>query len=319
MFIESHDIPEAGVDTDICIIGSGPAALTIAHTLQATQRDIWMLEAGPRHGTEDSQSLYRGKNVGLPYFDLDGCRSRQFGGSSNCWGGFCRLFDAHDFAVRGRIPHSGWPMQWDDLREYFERAHALCQLGPLDYSYAFWAQASRQPPSPFSGPHVAPEIRQKAGFDVAAIERELTASSHTHMCLNASVTELVTDAAGGAVTRVEFRAPSGRCHSVRARLVILAAGGIENARLLLASRSVQPHGIGNDHDLVGRFFMEHIDIEAGFFKPMRPEAFQQQLEWKPAGGVNVRNSLAIAESIRRDEELLRCFFHVGNQTVEHSG
>lgn len=50
---------------------------------------------------------------------------------------------------------------------------------------------------------------------------------------------------------------------VRAHNYVLAAGGIENPRLLLASRSVQPAGLGNDHDLVGRFFMEHPHARGG--------------------------------------------------------
>ena len=86
----------------------------------------------------------------------------------------------------------------------------------------------------------------------------------------------------------------------------------------MASRRVHKYGIGNDGDLVGRFFMEHVDIEAGYFHPARPEVFRDQLVWRRAGSIHVRNGLAIAESIRRDEQLLRCFFHIGDQTVDHT-
>jgi choline dehydrogenase-like flavoprotein len=129
---------------------------------------------------------------------------------------------------------------------------------------------------------------------------------------------LVTTGDGKAVTRVEFRDAGGRLHRLRPGVIVLAAGGIENPRLLLASRSVQQDGIGNDDGLVGRFFMEHIDIDAGSFRPTSPEMFRQQLVWKRAGAVSVRNSLAIAESVRREEQLLRCFFHIGDLTVDHT-
>jgi choline dehydrogenase-like flavoprotein len=153
---------------------------------------------------------------------------------------------------------------------------------------------------------------------VESVRRDLAAQPNVHVCLNANVTELVSTEDGRAVTSVMFRAPGGRTHAVAAKLFVLAAGGIENARLLLASQRVQKNGVGNDHDLVGRFFMEHIDFEAGHFHPARPELFRNELVWLRAGPVEIRNSLAIAEPIRRREQLLRCFFHIGDETVEHA-
>jgi choline dehydrogenase-like flavoprotein len=204
------------------------------------------------------------------------------------------------------------------MQPFFEKAHRVCQLGPLDYSYARWASESGQGQSPFTGPYVTPEIRQKANFDLSSAKAVLASSTRPHVYLNANVTELLTTGDGKAVTRVEFRDAGGRLHRVRAGVIVLAAGGIENPRLLLASRSVHKAGIGNDDGLVGHFFMEHIDIEAGAFRPTSPEMFQQQLVWKRAGAVSVRNSLAIAESVRREEQLLRCFFHIGDLTVDHA-
>jgi choline dehydrogenase-like flavoprotein len=316
MFIDSTQLP-FDTETDVCIIGTGPAGLTVARSLPA-KREIWLLEGGPADQTHASESLYRGENIGLPYFDLDRCRSRQFGGSANCWGGFCRAFDEHDFDERPRIPYSGWPLRWADVLEFYEGAHTLCGLGPVDYTYDAWAAASGQPPSAFTAAHVRPEIRQRSQFDVERLRREVAASSNVHVCLNANVVEIVTSDDGRAVTSVVVREPGGGTHLVRAKLFVLAAGGIENARLLLASRRVQKNGLGNDHDLVGRFFMEHIDFEPGYFHPARPDLFRHQQEWLRAGSIEIRNGLAIAAPIRRREQLLRCFFHIGDLSVEHT-
>ena len=65
------------------------------------------------------------------------------------------------------------------------------------------------------------------------------------------------------MTSLVARSLSGRRISIRARTFILAAGGLDNPRLLLASRSVMPMGLGNGHDLVGRYFMEHPHARGG--------------------------------------------------------
>jgi choline dehydrogenase-like flavoprotein len=75
--------------------------------------------------------------------------------------------------------------------------------------------------------------------------------------LYANATELLSDPNGKKMERVRVATLTGNTFSVVARVVVLATGGIENARLLLASRAVQPNGLGNDKDIVGRYFMEH--------------------------------------------------------------
>ena len=317
MFIDARHLAASEIQADLCVIGTGPAGLAVARHV-APSRDVLVLEAGPNADDARSQAEYRGESVGLPYFDLDACRTRRFGGSANCWGGYCRPFESLDFEPRERIPHSGWPIRIEDVWPYYERAHAVCRLGPLNYQYDFWVPERRADGTPFRGRHIAPEIRQKAQFDLEAVREDVGARPNVRVCLNATVTEILLDEAGRTVKAVAVRDPAGVTRTVRASRFVVAAGGIENARLLLASRRVQPGGVGNDRDLVGRFFMEHVDFHTGFFAPADPARFRHQLAWRAAGGTLVRNSLAVAEPIRRREQLLRCFFHVGEQSVERT-
>jgi choline dehydrogenase-like flavoprotein len=69
------------------------------------------------------------------------------------------------------------------------------------------------------------------------------------------------------VDRVELRRDDGSRSYVRPRLVVLAAGGIENPRLLLLSRGVHRRGLGNNRDLVGRFFAERLSARTGYIVP----------------------------------------------------
>jgi len=71
----------------------------------------------------------------------DGCRSRFLGGSSNCWGGWCRPLEDFDFASRPWVPYSGWPFSKSELEPYYERSHAILRLGPKTFETDYWVDA----------------------------------------------------------------------------------------------------------------------------------------------------------------------------------
>ncbi len=83
---------------DVCIVGSGPAGITLARRLAASGAAVALKEAGGLDYSAQSQSLYEGENAGLDYFPLDVSRLRYFGGTSNHWAGWCRALDAYDFS-----------------------------------------------------------------------------------------------------------------------------------------------------------------------------------------------------------------------------
>jgi hypothetical protein len=73
-----------------------------------------------------------------------------------------------------------------------------------------------------------------------------------------------------SIEHVEIRPLGGPTHQIRAGRYVLACGTIENARLMLASNDVEPAGIGNRHDQVGRFFMEHPAGRIGKVETRQP-------------------------------------------------
>jgi choline dehydrogenase-like flavoprotein len=77
------------------------------------------------------------------------------------------------------------------------------------------------------------------------------------LLLRANVTGIDLDDDGDLVRALTARTLEGRGLRLAARTFVLAAGGLESPRLLLASRERQSRGIGNGCDLVGRYFMEH--------------------------------------------------------------
>lgn len=269
MFIDTRQISDGkALIATVCIIGGGVAGITIARELEKKGIDTCLLESGGLEPDHETRDLYRGKATGLNYQFADGCRARFLGGSSNCWGGWSRPLDAWDFEQRDWVPHSGWPFGLEHLEPYYQRAHEVLRLGPLNFDPTFWEQAiGRQDVRriPLIGTQVRDTISQ---FSPPVrfgryYRRELNNARYVRVFLHANVKQITPDPLCTRITQVKVQTLSGRHMTVAARLFILATGGIENARLLLASNQIAVAGLGNQQDLVGRFFMDHPRLLSG--------------------------------------------------------
>jgi choline dehydrogenase-like flavoprotein len=295
--------PRLEIDTDLCIIGAGAAGIAIAREFAGTRVRVTLLESGGRTPDAATQSLYRGTSMAQKYFRLDTTRSRYFGGSTNCWMGFCRPLDADDFEARDWIPHSGWPFDRAFLEPYYRRAQRVCGLGPFGYRGADFS-SPRRPELAFSDARVLTHCFQIAPTRFGEIYHdELARAENVDTWLYANVVEIEADPGARRVARLRVRVLDGPEFSLRPRAVVLATGGIENARLLLASNRVEAAGLGNRHDLVGRFFMEHPHTISGEFLPSPAARPLGLYQLHRRGGVEVLGVLALSAAVRRSERL----------------
>jgi len=248
---------------DLCIIGAGAAGITLAREFIGSGLTVILLESGAIEPEWEIQALYEGESVGQPY-DLDVTRLRYFGGTTNHWEGVCGRLDEIDFEARSWVPNSGWPISRSDLDSYYETARKICRLAPLLDGAGEWARIGAAP-LPFDPRKVQYGFRQKRDDPVRfgeEFESELKAAENVQVLFHANVVNIQTAADGGQVEHVDIATLGGKTGRVSARYFVLACGAIENARLLLVSNSVESAGVGNRHDFVGRFFMEHPDYEA---------------------------------------------------------
>lgn len=263
MLFDGRSLPrDTALSTDLCVIGAGAAGITLALELAGAPFSIIMLESGGFDPEADTQALAKGEIVGVPTYPLDVSRLRQFGGSTGHWGGFCRAFDPMDFQVRDWVPHSGWPITIADIQPYYDRAHELCQIGPPDYEPSEW-DLKRTPPLPLAGRKVRTRLLQfspPTRFGVRYRDEVLKAPNIS-VYLHSNVIDIEPNSNGREIKQLHVRTLTGSQFTVRARATVLATGGVENPRLLLASNGVMPKGVGNDHDLVGRFYGDHINLD----------------------------------------------------------
>ena len=271
MLVDARQIPDgSAVEADVCIIGGGAAGITIAREFADAGQRVCVLESGGLEPDAQTQSLYNGENIGFPYYDLATLRLRFLGGTTNHWVGVCRPLDEIDFQPRQWVAYSGWPFDKSHLDPYYERAHEVCQVGPYDYELDNWADDSWLP---LEGDRVATTVAQRSPpTRFGAVYRELLErSENVHTYLHANAVDIVGAESGREITHVRCAVLDGGQFTVSAKEFILATGAIENARLLLNSNTVQKDGLGNDHDLVGRFFMEHLSVPGSLFMPSNPE------------------------------------------------
>ena len=311
------------VECDVCIVGGGPAGISLALELARDDRTVCLLESGGLRHERHSQSLLAGDAVGSAYPELIETRFAMLGGATGIWAGWCRPLDAVDFERRDWVPGSGWPFPRDELLPFYARAHRLCGLGSDDYDASAWEARAGLERLPLSRHEFETAIFHTRALNFGVEHRPaLERSPGLRVLLHASALKLERSGGGDRIARVRAGTQDGRRFDVVARQFVLAAGGIENARLMLLSGDTPGQAVGNDHGLVGRYFMEHGFVNAGSFvagDPHRSLAFhfpfagnRGRSAWK------VRSVLALGTEAQRARRLLNgaIFFHPAYEAHE---
>lgn len=312
MLIDALQLPEDTlIEKDICIVGAGAAGITLAREFINQPYQVCLLESGGLNFDEVTQSLYAGENTGASYFPLKESRARYLGGSTNLWAGWSRPLDEFDFEHRSWLPYSGWPFTKADLAPYYERAQAASHLGPFEYDLKYWkdalAQVQRQKLPQLTDQLVTyiwqlvPPSHLRFG---QAYKAELEQARNIDTYLHANVLEIETNDTSQTVTRLRVASADGKKFWVAAKHFILAVGGIENPRLLLASNQVQSSGLGNQYDLVGRFFMEHPYLLSGRLKLSNPTGFLYAQKNLMVGETLIGTAVGLSNAMQDREQIL---------------
>jgi choline dehydrogenase-like flavoprotein len=270
----------ADYQADLCVIGAGPAGIAIAQAFLGTSTTVCLIEGGGLTGEDRSQSLYDGASTGSTPFDAGTSRMRVFGGSCTLWGGGCIPLADTDLEARDWVPDSGWPLRYADLAPWYQKARAFCQIDPEhDFGPGTFHGPTPRAPLELDAEAMVNFIFARSPITFGEAYRDtLAQAANITVILHANVMELRATDDAGAVTDATIGSVDGRRGRVRARHYVLAAGGIENARILLLSDSVAPNGLGNDHDLVGRYFMDHPRGSIGSIRSAQPDRLTRPYE-----------------------------------------
>jgi choline dehydrogenase-like flavoprotein len=314
MIFDARNIaPQTTLDADVIIVGTGAAGVPLACEFLNSGLDVIVLEGGGGSADVRTQDLYKGEVVDPAHHGpLDFYRQRCFGGTTTTWGGRCAPFDAVDFEKRAHVPYSGWPIGKKEMEPYYIRAHSYHHLGAYSYEAGKSLQQSSQPMVPgLESAKVSQDTLWRFGLPTnmaRSFGDSLRQAPGIRVYFHANCLKILTNETGTAVRTLEVSSLKQNPFHVRAKYYVLATGGLETTRLLLVSRNVHPRGIGNDHDLLGRFYGSHIGGELGAVQ-FTPKGGQLVWDYEcDADGVYVRRNLGIREEVQRREALLnfRC-------------
>ena len=249
MLINLSDINEA-TSFDYCIIGAGPAGITLARKLSLQKnKKILLVEGGGTEISYESQSLYEGSVIGDEYLALDTCRLRYFGGTSNHWSGACRTFDEIDFLKRLNFDLNEWPIQKKTIDKYLEEAFNILEVNHIPPDQNILGQDIKKISFEKSPPV---RFREKY-FD------EIKQSKNIFLTLNSNCINFETN--GNSISGVNLK--NKKIKKIKSDIFILATGGIENSRILLWSNELSNNQVVKNFSSLGKYWMDHPNFDVG--------------------------------------------------------
>ena len=345
-----RDLP-LGTDlgAELCIAGAGIAGFGIALQFVDTDVRVVLVESGGNERDPAVEDLSEIDSTGERRAPQDVTRARVVGGTSSLWSGRCGVFDPIDYANRSWVTNSGWPISEQDVNPYYDRAGSMLGLGPSSYrglpAYAVddetrrpWDPKVFEPVVFQSSVHDREHTEVVRSFVADGVEGAehigvlqhagtpkpthfgeayraiLDAAPNVVLLTNATVTEVLTENDATAVTGVTVASLDGHQVRVNAAMVVLAGGGIDNARLLLASRGSDPRGVGNRHDTVGRYLTDHPFTTIASYRGRGSPALRRRLghRWVDRSGTRHVYSVGarLTAEFQRNEGLLNGAVHM---------
>jgi choline dehydrogenase-like flavoprotein len=251
--IRTFDARSEPETRETCIIGSGPAGITLALELARLGRPSLLLESGAAKAGA-AQDLSRAEIVDpAVHDDMSIAVARRFGGASNLWGGRSMPLDPVDFAVRDYCAGARWPIAHEDIAPFYETACRYTTCGAPVFDAPLAGVAIANPDFSFTSVERASNSPK---FQKAHAEA-LAASALVDVRLGATVVDFDFDESG-RVRAAIVAGPDGARKAIAAERFVIAAGGLESTRLLLNAQRRRPEFFGGAHGPLGRYYMGHI-------------------------------------------------------------
>lgn len=303
-------LDSAGQIFDTCVIGSGPAGLAVALSLEAKGCPVLLLEAGGNsrrsHPPPSPDIRIEDPSVHAP---LTVTTRQRLGGTSSAWGTICVPYDPIDFEHRDWVTPDGWPISYDEVAHWYDEASAFLGFGP----------GEGDPPTAYDSLAVqAGRLANRAPLIVR--HREKLRNSRLLTVLTSSpVTDLKLAENGERVHAARVRFGDGTVQEIAARRFVLAGGGLRSTHLLLRLARQWPQHFCGARAPLGRYYMGHLTGEIASITFRAPQEAREFLFRADAHGVWTQRRLLLRDECQRETRTLNTAFMLRPPTLSDPG
>jgi choline dehydrogenase-like flavoprotein len=295
------------LSADLAVVGAGPAGIVIALEAARNGYEVLLIESGfdkfNAHAQQLSDAAAWDPDRHAP---MSMSVRRQLGGTSTIWGGRCVPYDRVDFDRRPYITDTAWPVSYDEMAPYFQRASDWlgCGRPVFDVRRMAHLPPSLVPGLPDADGSTATVERWSRSADFArGYADALRQSTRVRVVTGLTCTEIISPPRATRADRLACRTLDGKRVSVQARGYVLACGGLETTRLMLASRGPQGRPLGDHSGHLGSWYMAHVDgviAKVRFCTPPRAtvSGFERDID-----GTYVRRRFSISRDVQLEREL----------------
>tara|TARA_Y100000741_G_scaffold361387_1_gene345253 strand:- start:964 stop:2592 length:1629 start_codon:yes stop_codon:yes gene_type:complete len=259
MIVFQNQIPNNKTyEADLCLVGSGPASLTILNFLKKTNLKIIVIPGGRFNFDKKNQDLYKGIICKNSYHEpLAENRFREFGGTGNYWGGRCVPLDKIDFKKRKWVKNSGWPIKFEEIKKFYKQASNFLNISNYNEKTNFYKKDIKEIIEKMDGEFLSSK-KLESWSPILNFKRKFLKTIKKDNILLIDNSHLIKINTNKNKVKNLLCKSLNKSFKVKCKEYVLGCGGIENARILLNSKNkFYPKGVGNTNDLVGRYYMAH--------------------------------------------------------------
>ena len=239
---------------DCLIVGTGIAGQLVASKLINSGLEICILESGAETRNPSLDFLNKFEASALNFRKDFLNRVREVGGACNLWAGRMMRLSREDIEARPWLGLNGWPIEYEELESFYNQVDDLfgivnswnhkCKFPFPDHTYEHVIENARS-----VWAKKTPRFNVKSNY-----WKEISRSNHTDIFLNCTVINLEYQKNRDVLVNCIH----GDANiSFKSKYVVVASGGIENARILLDSKDDSGRFFNSMNTNIGHYFMDH--------------------------------------------------------------
>ena len=309
---------------NICIIGSGPAGMVLALEFANTGFEVTLIESGSHKNNSNSQKLSEAHlEPNSTHSLMNDAVSRQFGGTSNLWGGRCVPYDEIDFYNRSEVGVLGWPFSKDELDKYWDKACFYANCGKAEFLRTEAIPGSSSLTESFVDSTIRSDQLERWSSNPVLIT-QLGQGLSTHPNIRCMLGWTAKNFSRNKSDRVDGvfvcktdvkKANNVEELLIKTDLVIVACGGVESTRLLLnALESKRINVDGYKH--LGRYYMGHLSGKIATIN-FNGDPKKTDYSFHLSNGFYVRRRITFTKDELIDKKILNIAFWLDNPIINN--